>query len=160
MTFDDIYGHEAIIDRLARTAARRTPHHAYIFHGTSGVGRKRVALGFAAALNCEGSEGSRPPGRPCGDCPSCRRIRDGVDTDVLIVVPTAKTKSQEGSDEGVRGPRRIRVDDVREVQGRLAYRARPDRFRMIVFALKIQLRNDLLLLFSSQTPFFNLFKIF
>jgi len=130
VTFPGILGHGPVIARLAHAATRRQPHHAYIFHGPEGVGRRRVALAMARTLNCEtagqptlGLEAG-PPAAFCGACPSCTRIAGATDPDVWTVAPTALRGG---------GPRSLRVDVVRETQGRLAYRLPDGRFRVVVF---------------------------
>ncbi len=124
----EIRGHEAVMARLARIAARRQPHHAYVFHGEPGVGRRLVALWLAMALNCE----AQVDGAPCGACPSCRRIASETDGDVRLIRPT--TAAGKGRDEvGASMALAHRIDTVRDVQGHLAYRATPGRFRVVIF---------------------------
>ena len=141
MTFPGVRGHERIVERLAKTVARQAPHHAYIFHGPSGVGRRRVAIGFAMALNCEQPTG---PGQPCGECGSCRRIAADTDAEVWTVSPTAAGKAGAAGT----GARAIRVDDVREIQGRLAFKTQAGRFRLLVIddceLMTVQAANCLL----------------
>lgn len=132
MTLPTIYGHEMVLDRLLRAATAGTPHHAYLFHGTPGVGRRQVALRLALALNCEnpeGHEGDRLRA-PCGSCNSCSRILSSTDPDVWTLAP--QTGRQGKSERKATGPLAIRVDDVRELQGRLAYRATPGRWRVVI----------------------------
>lgn len=47
-------------------------HHAYLFHGPGGVGKRTAAREFAQSIFCETDE----PGY-CGDCISCRQFRGG-----------------------------------------------------------------------------------
>lgn len=125
MIFPGILGHRQTIARLAQAAVHQRPHHAYIFHGYEGIGRRLVALAFATALNCESppTDGGEETEAYCGACGSCRRIAGATDPDVWTLAPT-------GLREG--GPRSLRVDAVRELQGRLAYRLPEGRFRVVV----------------------------
>jgi DNA polymerase-3 subunit delta' len=130
VTFPGILGHGPVIARLAQAAVGRRPHHAYIFHGPEGVGRRRVALALARALNCDvasqptlGLDTGNAPAF-CGACPSCKRIDAATDPDVWTVSPSALRGG---------GPRSLRVDVVRETRGRLAYRLPDERFRVVVF---------------------------
>lgn len=140
MSFAGVVGHERVVRRLARAVARNTPHHAYLFHGPSGVGRRRVALGLAMALNCE-VPGARREGAACGACGSCRRILAGIDQDLWMLAP-------EAASEGGSGPRAIRIDTIRELQGRLAYRASEGRWRAVILddveQMTVQAANALL----------------
>ncbi len=58
---------------------------AYLLHGPSGVGRRRGALGFAAALLCAAPRGSEP----CGSCRACDLVAAGTHPDLLLI--TAET---------------------------------------------------------------------
>ncbi len=124
MSFAGVVGHGRVVQRLARAVRREAPHHAYLFHGPQGVGRRRVALGLGMALNCEDAA-VRGEGGACGACASCRRIAAGIDQDVWNLAP-------EPAKEGGSGPRAIRIDAVRELQGRLAYRANEGRWRVVI----------------------------
>ncbi len=98
----DILGHHTVIDRLWDALARGVLHHAYLFEGPSGVGKRMVALRLAMAANCTGTEsGDRPP---CGRCPPCKQIAAGSHPDVIVLAPDPK-----------RATAIIPVDAVREV---------------------------------------------
>lgn len=49
----DIVGHERAVDLLRRGIARGRVSHAYLFSGPPAVGKRRLALELARALNCE-----------------------------------------------------------------------------------------------------------
>jgi DNA polymerase-3 subunit delta' len=61
--------------------AGRVPQ-TLLLSGPPQVGKRRLALSLAQALNCEADSG-----RPCGDCRSCRRIAEGKHADVEFVSP-------------------------------------------------------------------------
>lgn len=112
----DILGHERLIESLWDVAARDKHHHAYLFEGPEGIGKRRVARRFAMALNCENREGRSANETPCGVCQTCVQIAEGVHADVIIVEP-----------EGKGATRVIPVDRIREVirvSGLHRYRAR------------------------------------
>lgn len=54
--------------------------HAYLFYGDKGVGKRTIALWFAAAILCR-SKGDR---RPCGECPSCRKFHSSNHPDLYL----------------------------------------------------------------------------
>lgn len=56
--------------------------HAYLFSGNNMKLLTRLALIFAASINC--------PGRGCGDCIICRNTLSGVYANVLIVEPEGR----------------------------------------------------------------------
>ncbi|HZW28781.1 MAG TPA: DNA polymerase III subunit gamma/tau [Trueperaceae bacterium] len=78
-TFDQVVGQEHVKDVLAAAVARGLTGHAYLFSGPRGVGKTTTARLMAMAVNCE----REPAERPCGECESCRLVRDGAHPDVL-----------------------------------------------------------------------------
>jgi DNA polymerase-3 subunit delta' len=79
-TFADVRGQERALGVLRAALANRRLHHALLFTGPSGVGKRMTAL--AAALNCEREIA---PGEACGTCATCTRIADGIHPDVITL---------------------------------------------------------------------------
>jgi len=79
VTFDQVVGQEHVKDVLASAVARGMTGHAYLFSGPRGVGKTTTARLMAMAVNCE----REPDKRPCGECESCRLVREGSHPDVL-----------------------------------------------------------------------------
>jgi DNA polymerase-3 subunit delta' len=75
----DIIGQERAVDALSRAIAGGRLPHALLFTGPNGVGKTRLALELARALNCTGTE------PPCGVCLHCRQIQAGSHPDVTVV---------------------------------------------------------------------------
>jgi DNA polymerase-3 subunit delta' len=101
-----IYGHEQAIAVLRRAMAMDRLHHAYLFAGPEGVGKKKVARALAQALNCLSS-----PGTPCGRCSSCVRIASQEHPDVVELVPdTSKARPT------------IKIEQVREVTRQVCFK--------------------------------------
>ncbi len=63
----DVFGHEDLQLRLARALERGRLAQSLLFYGPRGVGKQRLALWTAAAINCRGDSA-----RPCGACHACR----------------------------------------------------------------------------------------
>ncbi len=55
--------------------------HFLLFHGSGTEERHKAALNLACLLNCKGKD------RPCGECPSCKKIATGNHPDVHIIRP-------------------------------------------------------------------------
>jgi len=91
-----IRGQDKIVALLERSIEAGSIAHAYLLVGPRHVGKGALALNVAQALNCGG------PGRPCGECQSCRRIREGKHADVTWLGLDSKTE--------------IGIDDIRELQ--------------------------------------------
>ncbi|MCH7479331.1 MAG: DNA polymerase III subunit delta' [SAR324 cluster bacterium] len=114
MTFDDIQGQERVIATLRRMIAGGRIPSALLFAGPHNVGKRSTALALAKALNCPEGQGEA-----CGQCPTCRKIGQGVHPDVLLVEPEGQF---------------IRIDQVREVVGSLALNPFEAKKRVVVVA--------------------------
>ena len=66
----DLLGHSAAKQMLVQAIERDRIHHAYLFTGPEGVGKRRVAYAFVARLMCP----SPVDGDACGVCRTCRRV--------------------------------------------------------------------------------------
>lgn len=113
---DGILGHRAVFEGLEAAVARDGLHHAYLFEGPAGLGKRKVADWLVRRANCIGDG---PP--PCGCCPQCVRIAAGTHPDVIELAP----------DPG-RVSRTIGVDAVREVIRKASYHRFDSKRRFIL----------------------------
>lgn len=97
MAYHHIHGHEPQIAFLKQVVLTGKTAQAYLFSGPEGVGKKTVALSFAASLLCP-SPGRR--GEGCGLCSTCERIKKGIHPDAIIISPAGAN---------------IKVQDIREM---------------------------------------------
>lgn len=74
---DDV--NQSNIKSLSRMIESESISHAYLFYGNSIELLLKLALKFAAAVNC--------PDNGCDDCAVCRNTTGGVYPDVLVVEP-------------------------------------------------------------------------
>jgi DNA polymerase-3 subunit gamma/tau len=111
-TFAEVVGQDTIVRTLTNTIRAERIAHAYLFHGTRGVGKTTMARLLAKALNCE----QGPTAEPCNTCSSCTEITAGGAVDVLEID----------------GASHNRVDDVRDLQESLTYQPVRDRYRVII----------------------------
>ncbi len=135
MPFQALVGHHRVLALLTRAIARGTLPPALLLAGPEGIGKRRTALAIAETLNClELRTAGDFEIDACGACASCRRIARGVHPDVLIVEP---------GDTGS-----IKIEQVREVIDRAAYRPFEGRRRAVIVdeadALVPQAQNALL----------------
>ncbi|MDD5313156.1 MAG: DNA polymerase III subunit [Dehalococcoidia bacterium] len=72
-------GQDRIIKLFQDSIKRRAMAHAYLLVGPPHVGKMRLALDTAKALNCTGAE------QPCDQCSACQRIEQGKHTDVMVI---------------------------------------------------------------------------
>ncbi len=113
----DILGHEWAAELLKEHVAHQTFRHAYLFTGPQGVGRRTLALRFAQALNCP-----QPiaPGEPCRTCRTCLQIENMRYPDLDVV---------QSEFQGAN----LKIDQVREIQSRLALAPYQGRYRVAIF---------------------------
>jgi len=90
MSLRPIYGHEALLHRLAGALASSRFPQAVLFVGPPGVGKQRLALWVAQGLLCEGG-----PGAPCSECPSCRQVLGLQHPDLHWFVPITRPKASD-----------------------------------------------------------------
>lgn len=83
MTWQDIQGHDQVIDQFRRAAAQRRLASTFLFVGPPGVGKRTFAEGLAQALLCEVN--SEAVLDPCGQCHGCLQVAAGTHPDLEIV---------------------------------------------------------------------------
>jgi DNA polymerase III subunit delta' len=83
MSFQAIEGQERAVRLLKQSLKTGKLHHAYLFSGLDGIGKKKTALELAKALNCRrpGPEGS------CDQCDSCLKLEKGSHPDFIHLQP-------------------------------------------------------------------------
>jgi DNA polymerase III subunit delta' len=132
--FRTIVGHRRLISLVSRAIARQSLPPALLLAGPHGVGKRRMAVAVAQALNCLKPVAADSQVDACGECASCRRIERGVHPDVIIIEP---------GDSGT-----IKVDQVREAIDKAGYRPFEARRRVVIVdeadAMVIAAQNALL----------------
>ena len=135
MPFRDIVGHRAVLTLLARAIAEDSLPPSLLLTGVDGVGKRRVAVAVAQAMNCaaptrgtsrRSPSSPAPPGGAdggfaidaCGRCGTCRRIDRGTFADVVVVEP------------GENGT--ITIDQVRTLVDQAGYRPFEGRRRVMI----------------------------
>ena len=128
---------------LSRAIARDTLPPALLLAGPAGVGKRRVALALAQAINCTAPQSTDGLERDaCGACASCRRIARGVHPDVVLLEP---------GDTGT-----IKIEPVREIIVQAGYRPFEGRRRVVIIdeadALVEPAQNALLKTLEEPPP--------
>ena len=103
-----IIGHAPALGLLERALTSERPPHAWLFSGPEGLGKRAVAIEFAAALNCRGDE------PPCGVCRSCRDTLALQHPDVELVEPGGMCDEAEHRDHA--DSRDLRICQVRRLE--------------------------------------------
>lgn len=78
--FQNIIGHEEIVNNLRNVVRTGKAAHSYIFSGDKGSGKKTLAFSFAIALQCESGKGDI-----CRECDSCKRALTRNHPDIITV---------------------------------------------------------------------------
>jgi len=105
MGFSEIIGQQRSLEILRSALGNGRPHHAYLFVGPDGVGKRMVAFALAKALHCDEAANDF-----CGQCAACARIENGNHPDVRLV-------------EILAGKKEISIQQVREVERKLNFRS-------------------------------------
>jgi DNA polymerase-3 subunit delta' len=105
MSFSQIVGHQKQLQALRLGLEKGRLHHAYLFLGPEGVGKKTVAFSLAQAIHCTETSADF-----CGRCTACVRIRNGNHPDVRVIEPLV-------------GKKEISIQQVREIEKELSYRS-------------------------------------
>jgi DNA polymerase-3 subunit delta' len=131
---DQVFGHKEVISKLLATFTGERPGQTFLFVGPHGVGKKKVALGFAQALLCDTLRTA------CGVCGSCRRVAAGTHESLKIIASE--------------GPQ-IKIEESREVIQFLNLQGITQR-RVVVIdqvqTLNLQAANSLLKTLEEPPP--------
>ncbi len=86
MQFKDIYGQEAVKERLLKQVREGRVPHAQLLCGPQGSQKLAIALAFTQYINCK----QRTDTDSCGVCPSCKKITGLIHPDVHFAYPIVK----------------------------------------------------------------------
>ncbi len=138
--FGQFLGNAHLKNVLQRAGApgSRTLGHAYLLHGTVGTGKKTLASVFAAALLCRGEE------RPCGECPSCKKVFGHGHPDFL------RFRRPEGKTQ-------FPVDLIREIRRQAYIRPNESDYKVILIEdaeeMNLSAANALLKVLEEPPPY-------
>lgn len=80
-TFSDVVGQKHVVPVLRAFVLNGEPPPVLVFAGQAGTGKTSLARIYAAALNCERSEG----GDACGECSSCVSVQENSSESVVEI---------------------------------------------------------------------------
>lgn len=103
ITFSDIVGNQQQLETLRQSLEKDRLHHAYLFLGPEGVGKRTLALSLAMAVQCLENVGDS-----CGGCANCVQVRKGHHPDVRLLEPLP-------------GKKEISIQQIRELARELNF---------------------------------------
>jgi DNA polymerase III subunit delta' len=122
MSFNIIQGQNRAIQHLKQSLKKDMLHHAYLFSGPEGVGKKMTALELIKALNCD----QPGPDGGCDHCSSCLKLEKQIHPDFIHLKP-----------EGVN----IRIEQIRNLSQRLAFGPALGRSRLCLLDMASNLNE-------------------
>jgi DNA polymerase-3 subunit delta' len=136
MAFSDIIGHQRQLELLRSAMAKGRLHHAYLFLGPDGVGKRTVAAGLAKAIHCVEADQDY-----CERCVNCTRITNGNHPDVRLIEPALDKKE-------------ISIQQIRELQHELSYRSFSGKRKIVIIdrAILLNLSAQNALLKTLEEP--------
>jgi DNA polymerase-3 subunit delta' len=138
MGFTDIVGHRKQLEILRAALAGSRLHHAYVFVGPDGIGKKTMALALAKAIHCAERDYDF-----CGRCVNCARIADGNHPDVRLV-------------ELVPGKKEISIEQIRSIERELSYRSFTGKRKVLIIdpatLMNLSAQNALLKTLEEPPP--------
>lgn len=91
--FNEIIGQKHIVRILQHQLETNNVSQAYLFTGTRGTGKTTTARILAKALNCTGDPADGQ--LPCGECESCKAIKEGRFLDVIEMDAASNNKVEQ-----------------------------------------------------------------
>jgi len=122
LNFQSFVGNRRVVEILRRAVEQERLPHALIFAGPPGVGKRTLAELLAQRLNCLQPKNQEA----CCVCVSCRKIMGGNHPDVRLVKPDGAY---------------IKVEQVREMIGEIAYQPFEGRYRVVILDGADQMRQ-------------------
>ncbi|MDD5190434.1 MAG: AAA family ATPase [Dehalococcoidales bacterium] len=98
-----IIGHKAAVSLLERGLEKGTISHAYLLVGPAHVGKMKLAVKLAQAVNCESPE------RPCGQCAACLKIAEGKHADIQVI------ELEQPAENESAGKTKISVEQIEQI---------------------------------------------
>ena len=132
----NIVGSQRIIEFLKNSIKNKRLCQSYLFCGPEYVGKKMIAIHFAASLLCDSQN------FPCLECESCRQVFQGKHPDVYYV---GKIEDKE-----------IGIDQIRKIKGIVNLTPLSGSSKIVIIeeadSLTISAANSLLKLLEDTPP--------
>jgi DNA polymerase-3 subunit delta' len=156
LSLNTFLGNTRAVEILKRAIEQDRLPHAMIFAGPSGVGKCTLALLVAQYLNCLAPTGNGA----CGDCSACRRIMAIIESRHLLCEVSkegfcgkctgCRTRTKRHPDVRLVEPEKttIRIEQVRDLIGEIAFQPLEARYRVVILdpaeQMRLEAHNSLL----------------
>lgn len=138
MSFAAVVGHQKQLAILRSALISQRLHHAYLFVGPEGVGKRTVAVAYAKAIHCRQRSDDF-----CDRCENCQRISDGNHPDVRIIELLADKKE-------------ISIQQIRDLERELNYRSFTGKQKIMIIdpatSMNLSAQNALLKTLEEPPP--------
>ena len=118
LLLQEVVGHNLSLSAIQRAVNSDRLHHAYLFHGPEGVGKKRSALSIARLLLCLHPQSVDNQREACGACKSCQRVKRYILGESDAFHPDLHLITRQ-RDSGGKLAKEIKIAPVRELQSAL-----------------------------------------
>jgi len=96
--WNNLIAQDRVKELLGHAFESGTLGHAYLFCGERGVGKFAAAVDLAMAVLCQCRDINRA--RPCGECPSCRKVLSYSHPDLHVIMPLCLGAEHKGGEGG------------------------------------------------------------
>ncbi len=141
MAFKDIIGHSEVIENLIKRIKDNRLHHAIMFYGPQGIGKRTLTKEFIKAVNCKNFINE-----PCDTCNNCKWINEDKHPDVIMITNGIRADSlniktiqnKNGADSESESPtgttsskREITIEQIRYLEELIYTKPIEARYRVI-----------------------------
>jgi DNA polymerase-3 subunit delta' len=127
--------------------------HAYIFIGSSGIGKKLTAVELAKIINCQVNDFTKSEAGACGKCLPCQKIEKGIYPDLHII---DFAKQAEILEEEPEKQKEIRIKTIRHMQQIAATKPQEGKWKIFIIdpaeKMNINAANCLLKTLEEPPP--------
>lgn len=124
--FKQIVGHKKPIQLLKNRIKYNRIHHAYLFSGKEGIGKKLTAIAFSKAMNCPNLSQEQ---ESCNWCSSCLKIDKNISPDFKIISPVSPGSM-------------IKISQIRELKESIYFQPLQNRKKITIIDNADRMTNE------------------